>query len=88
MNLFHAVQYLALVWWSEGRSLQRRMRLDRARLGKPIALVVFLVAVGAYGIGAELLADEERALWSLAQVVALMHFFYDGFIWSVRKRQI
>ncbi len=88
MNLFHAVQYLALVWWSEGRTLQRRMRLDRVRLGKPIALVVFLVAVGAYGVLAEIGPDDERALWCLAQVVALMHFFYDGFIWSVRKRQV
>ncbi|WP_235879613.1 hypothetical protein [Polyangium aurulentum] len=88
MNLFHAVQYLALVWWSEGRSLQKRMRLDRARLGKPIALAVFLVAIGAYGAFAEVVADEERAFWSLTQVVALMHFFYDGFIWSVRKRQV
>jgi hypothetical protein len=88
MNLFHAVQYFALVWWSEGAHLQRRLRLDRARLGKWIALLAFLCVAGAYGVWAQIGSDDEHALWSLTQVVALMHFFYDGFIWSVRARQI
>jgi hypothetical protein len=25
---------------------------------------------------------------SLATVITLMHFWYDGFIWSVRKHQV
>jgi len=88
MNLFHAVQYLALVMWSEGASLQRRLRLDRARLGQPMAIALFLGCALAYGAWTELVRDDDRARWSLVQVVALMHFFYDGFIWSVRKEQI
>jgi hypothetical protein len=88
MNLFHAVQYLALVWWSENASLQRRLRLDRARLGKPIAIAAFLGCAIAYGTWTELVRDDDRVRWSVVQIVALMHFFYDGFIWSVRKRQI
>ena len=88
MNVFHAVQYLALVWWSENASLRRGLRLDRARLGKPIALALFLGVTLAYGGWTELVRDDDRLRWSLVQVVALMHFFYDGFIWSVRKKQI
>ena len=88
MNLFHAVQYLALVWWSEGSRLRSRLRLDRTRLGGPLALLVFLGLTGAYGLGAEVVADDQRALWSVTQVVALLHFFYDGFIWSVRQRHV
>jgi hypothetical protein len=88
MNLFHAVQYLALVWWSEGRGLRRLLRLDRARMGRGAAVVAFLVPLYAYGLVAESVTDDARVLWSLTQVVALMHFFYDGFIWSVRKGDV
>jgi hypothetical protein len=88
MNLFHAVQYLGLVWWSEGKVLRRRLRVEGLKLGKPIAAIVFLGAALGYGLWAELGAYENRALWALTQVVALMHFFYDGFVWSVRKKQV
>jgi hypothetical protein len=88
MNIFHAVQYLALVWWSENASLRRGLRLDRARLGKPIALALFLGLTLAYGGWTESVRDDDRLRWSLVQVVSLMHFFYDGFIWSVRRKQI
>ena len=88
MNLFHAVQYLALVAWSEKASLRRRLRLDGARFGAPIVIVVFLGAALAYGAWTELVRDDDRVRWSVVQIVALMHFFYDGFIWSVRKQQV
>ncbi|RYE92264.1 MAG: hypothetical protein EOO75_07100 [Myxococcales bacterium] len=88
MNLFHAVQYLALVWWSERGRLRQRLRLDRARFGGPATLALFLGLAALYGLGAEVVTDDQRALWCLTQVVALMHFFYDGFIWSVRQRHV
>jgi hypothetical protein len=88
MNLFHAVQYMALVWWSEGKVLRRRLHVEGLRLGKPIAATAFLGATLAYGVWAEIGANGERALWCVTQVVALMHFFYDGFVWSVRKKQV
>ncbi|MRG97907.1 hypothetical protein [Polyangium spumosum] len=88
MNLFHAVQYFGLVWWSERRVLVERLGLRRSRAGAPIAAAVFVSVTLAYGALAEITSDESRAMWSLVQTVALMHFFYDGFVWSVRKRQI
>ncbi|AUX40919.1 hypothetical protein SOCE26_023210 [Sorangium cellulosum] len=88
MNLFHAVQYLALVWWSEGGHLRRRLRLDALRAGKPIAAAAFLGGVLVYGAWAELAPSDDRALWSITQTVALMHFWYDGFIWSVSRKQV
>jgi len=88
MNFFHAVQYFGLVWWSEGKRLRRRLRLDGLRAGAPITAAVFLGAALAYGYWAEMVPSDERALWSIAQTVALMHFWYDGFIWSVRKNQV
>ena len=88
MNVFHAVQYLALVWWSENGALRRRLHLEHARLGRPLVAALFFSAVLAYGYWAEVVEDDDRLRWSITQIVALMHFFYDGFIWSVRRRQI
>lgn len=88
MNMFHAVQYLGLVWWSEGRSLRGLMRLERAKIGGAVALALFLLSSFAYGCWAEVVDQDNDALWCITQVVAIMHFWYDGFIWSVRKQQI
>jgi hypothetical protein len=88
MNVFHAVQYFGLVWWSERRTLEKSLRLAGTRLGPAIAAATLVTVTFAYGAVAEIAADTSRALWSLVQVVALMHFFYDGFVWSVRKRHV
>lgn len=84
MNLLHAVQYLALVWATEGERLRERLRLR----GRVLALALFLGLVLTYGVGAELLDADLESLWALTLVVSLMHFWYDGFIWSVARRQV
>jgi hypothetical protein len=88
MNLFHAVQYLALVWALEGRRLREAVRLGHGRAGRAAGLALFLGACLAYGAWAELLDPDVEGLWALTLVVSLMHFWYDGFIWSVRRRQV
>jgi hypothetical protein len=89
MNFFHAWQYFGLVWWSERTNLRRRMGLERARWGGWAALAAMVVAAGAYGLWAELVdSREERVALSVTLVVSLMHFWYDGFIWSVRRREV
>jgi hypothetical protein len=88
MNFFHAVQYLGLVWWSEGESLRKRLRVHGFRLGKLIAAVVFLGLLLTYGVWAQLQTGDEQSLWCITQVVAIMHFWYDGFVWSVRRNQV
>ncbi len=87
MNLFHAVQYLALVWATEHRGYLERARLG-ARHGKWVLLAVYLGCVLAYGVSVELLADGAGAFWALTMVVSLMHFWYDAFIWSVRAKDV
>lgn len=86
MNLFHAVQYLALVWATEQRAMARL--LGPAGKSKTLVAVIYLGSVAAYGIAATLVNLQLRTLWAITMVVALMHFWYDGFIWSVSKRQI
>ncbi|MFO0617146.1 MAG: hypothetical protein U0414_31405 [Polyangiaceae bacterium] len=82
MNFFHAVQYLALVWWSE------RSRLERWTRGRVTGVVVFSMALVAYGVWASLATPDARWSWAAAQTIALMHFWYDGFVWSVRRRDV
>jgi hypothetical protein len=90
-NFFHGLQYFAIVWWTEKKNIQRVFGLDPGRRsslilgGAGFLLVIFLV-----GTANELYDDYTTLRWtaSLFTVVALMHFWYDGFIWSVRKHQV
>jgi hypothetical protein len=85
MNLFHAVQYLALVWAMEGKRIAGLMRLpSQPRL----ALGLYLGSVLAYGLGVQALDSDLTTLWAITMVVSLMHFWYDAFIWSVRRAQV
>jgi hypothetical protein len=86
MNLFHAVQYLALVWAAEREQLMARLkRVGVRRTWTGCAL--FLLSVLAYGLFAEL-TPGQGGLWALTIVVSLMHFWYDAFIWSVRAQEV
>ncbi len=72
MNFFHAVQYFALIWLAE----KERIRFWPLLLG-----------VGfAYGIWAKLWGESSHLAMSVLLTVSLLHFWYDGFIWSVRKK--
>ena len=88
MNFFHAFQYFALVWWSEKKTMLNLFHLGNIRWGKPIALVLFLVLGLGYGLWAEVSENQSTFALSVVLVVSIMHFWYDGFIWSVRKKQI
>ncbi len=87
MNLFHAVQYLALVWATERQRLMSMMRLDVGRHGAVVACAIFLAAVLGYGFAVQFVGDS-GALWALTVTVSLLHFWYDGFIWSVRRGEL
>lgn len=85
MNLFHGVQYLALVWAMEGKRIATTLRLPaRPRL----ALAIYLGGVLAYGFGVQALDADVRTLWAVTIVISLMHFWYDAFVWSVRRAQV
>lgn len=85
MNLFHGVQYLALVWAMEGKRIAKLMRLGtRPR----VALAIYLGSCVAYGFGVQMLSADITTLWAITMVVSLMHFWYDAFVWSVRRKQV
>ncbi len=84
INIYHAVQYFALVWLKEGDRMAALTRRSRR-----MTLILFGTACAAAGIAYQLAYGAGVALL-LAPFVAtsLLHFWYDSFVWSVRKKQV
>lgn len=87
-NFFHNLQYFGIVWWAEKRSIRRVFRLSPST-PDVVAGVAFLASMLVFALVCES-AARSNLQWgvALALVVALMHFWYDGFIWSVRRHQV
>ena len=85
MNLFHGVQYIALVWAMEGKRISTLMRMPNH---PRVVVAIYLASLFAYGLGVQALDADLTVLWAITMVVSLMHFWYDAFVWSVRKKQI
>lgn len=88
VNLFHAMQYFALVWLKEGGRMRALLPAHRGKLALPLFLA------GCTGFGALYWHFHEIGLagagaW-MAPFVAcsLLHFWYDAFVWSVRKKLV
>jgi hypothetical protein len=94
MNFFHALQYFFIVWHIEGGGMTARSGLARVPHGRYLALALF-VAIGlGYGIWSTgawpwpELQPSRRVLAATLLTVSILHFWYDGFIWSVRRGQV
>ncbi len=92
VNFFHALQYFAIVWWSEQANLRERFGVAKFRLGKELTFALVFGSVLAYGYFVTMFKKDfeydNSFIFSIALVVSIMHFWYDGFIWSVRKKQV
>jgi hypothetical protein len=53
-----------------------------------LALAIYLGSTVAYGFGVQALDADLTTLWAITMVVSLMHFWYDAFVWSVRRAQV
>lgn len=88
MNFFHALQYFGIVWAFEQKNMMKLFGVDKLTFGRPVAIVLFVGLTGAYGFWVEAVDTSINALWAITLVVSIMHFWYDGFVWSVRKKQV
>jgi hypothetical protein len=84
VNLFHALQYFAIVWLKEGSRIGARLRLEG---GGRLALWIFLGLCGAFGL-AYFAAQSFQLFLAPFIACSLLHFWYDGFVWSVRRKQV
>ncbi len=83
MNFFHAFQYFAIVWWSEKKTIMNLFHCPRQ-----VALLILIVSGMGYGLWRAHKPEDYVPFVALWNVVSLMHFWYDGFVWSVRKNQV
>jgi Flp pilus assembly protein TadD len=95
-EVFHDVQYLAIVWIYNRTRVERDttiggfMRFVFRRSGSLIGVYVGLVlAYGAFGLTQSAVTVEwiRHGLIGIVTASALLHFYYDGFIWKVREPQ-
>jgi len=95
-EVFHDVQYLAIVWiYNRARverdeSIRGFMRFVFRRSGSLVGVYVGLVlaygsiALTTSGVSVEAI---KHVLIGIVTASALLHFYYDGFIWKVRETQ-
>jgi len=90
VNFFHALQYFAMVWWSERSNIRYSFGLSQFAYGHVVAGLLFLTIIFGVGLWHQVFATHGKGIiaLSLATVITLMHFWYDGFIWSVRKHEV
>jgi len=93
-EIFHDVQYLSIVW---GFNLKRAEKgglggfsrfLFRSSGALAGAYVGLVFAYGALNYVPEIVPSEtlKRVLMGVLAASAVLHFYYDGFIWKVRDR--
>jgi len=88
MNAFHAIQYFAIVWIKEKKNLTERFGLNGKPWAKPALIILFFTPAFGFGFIQEWVNIPSNWLYAFVLSVALLHFWYDGFIWSVRKKQV
>jgi tetratricopeptide (TPR) repeat protein len=94
-DIFHAIQYNAIVWYYNRRRAEKGG--DRAGLlpwlfhARWWALPLYLVAIAAFGglgwwgrSGGDASITSQVAM-TLFAASAMLHFYYDGFIWKVSQ---
>jgi len=88
MNFFHALQYFAIVWWSEKKNVISLFGLTQLPFRVAAALAILIVPAFSYGIWVVVRPGQATGVVAVSVVISLMHFWYDGFVWSVRKQQV
>lgn len=93
-NLYHALQYFAIVWWIEKSNMKKVFRVASVPGASALALLAFLAVVFTLGAVIEYSSNHYMLRGGLkwcaaaALVCSLVHFWYDGFIWSVRRKEV
>ncbi|HED66681.1 MAG TPA: tetratricopeptide repeat protein [Planctomycetes bacterium] len=96
-NIFHDVQYLALVWTFNRARVERDPEvggfsrlLFRNRATLVGVYVGLVVAYGSLGFFGEKISSDfvRQTVLGILAASALLHFYFDGFIWKVREHSI
>lgn len=95
VNVFHAIQYFALVYWSERKTMLKTLRLENNPRGPGVVLIAMLLPPMLFGVMSMSVPRESKQVIGYAytmlcinMVLETMHYWWDGFIWSVRKSHV
>lgn len=84
INIHHALQYYVIVWMQEGKRMAKTFRM-----GMRGAFLLFVLFTAIVAIGYDFATQLDSRLWLVPFLAcSLLHFWYDGFVWSVRKKAV
>ncbi|WP_340587687.1 hypothetical protein [Erythrobacter alti] len=84
INIHHALQYYVIVWMQEGKRMA-----TLSRLGSRGAFALFVLFTAVVALGYDMATRLDSRLWLVPFLAcSLLHFWYDGFVWSVRKKSV
>ncbi len=95
-EIFHDVQYLAIVWLFNRNQVKKKADvgpftkfLFRPSSGLVGLYLGLIFAYGFMGFAAERLTSGrlQQVLFSIVAASNLVHFYYDGFIWKIREAE-
>lgn len=95
-ELFHDVQYLAIVWLFNKRRAETDPNagaFTQLVFGRGRAMILLylglILAYGSLDLVRQALPPEfpAKVLGAILAASALLHFYYDGFIWKMRERE-
>ncbi len=84
INIHHALQYYVIVWMQEGKRMTAM-----SRLGSRGAFALFVLFTAVVALGYDMATKLDSRFWLVPFLAcSLLHFWYDGFVWSVRKKSV
>jgi len=86
-NFFHSLQYFAIVIFVEHKHVAQLFKLDRLAWGGLLAAGWMIAFSFVFGVWASNFSSGDAAMSTLV-TGAIMHYWYDGFIWSVKQKQV
>ncbi len=94
-NLYHSIQYFAIIWFMEKKNIIKKLKLTK--LNYSYIFGIFIVGTSIFMLALLRLSTESitfditnnlpifGAFWL---TTSILHFWYDGFIWSVRRKEV
>ena len=86
-NLYHAVQYFFVILVFEKGNLSQVFGWFQKRLGY-VAIGTALLLVALFSAQARILTEQFPGFLQFWLTISLTHFWFDGFIWSIRRGQV
>lgn len=90
-NIYHAVQYIFMVMISERSNLSKIVSKNEKTKSNSKGLIIFwllIIPIVFIFSGLRQMTEDFRFWAQFWVLTSLLHFWFDGFIWSVRRNNI